>query len=120
METRFQELSSPDISEEEMRAKPLLYRRLMWEKSLLYQRLRRFPDEQQYFMPTRLGNLLKAAELRPLSKYGLDSVICWPRIWLLLPESAKTELVNARADLDTGARIWSWSILFLVWIIWAW
>ncbi|WP_414528468.1 hypothetical protein [Nodularia chucula] len=66
-------------------------------------------------MPTRLGNILRTAERRPLEKYGLDAIICWSRLWLLLPEAAKKDLQNARADLNNAARLWLWSILFLVW-----
>lgn len=68
-------------------------------------------------MPTRLGNILRTAERRPLEKYGLDAIICWSRLWLLLPESAKKDLQDARADLNNSARLWLWSILFLVWAV---
>lgn len=71
-------------------------------------------------MPTRLGNLLRAAEQRPLEKYGLDAVICWSRLWLLLPDTVKKDLQEARADLNTAARVWLWSLLFVVWTIWVW
>lgn len=77
--------------------------------------------QQQHFplpsqlMPTRLGNILRAAEQRPLEKYGLDAIICWPRLWLLLPEAVKKDLQEARADLNSAARVWLWSLLFLIW-----
>ncbi|MGG6294925.1 hypothetical protein ACQ4M4_10905 [Leptolyngbya sp. AN02str] len=66
-------------------------------------------------MPTRMGNILRTAERRPLEKYGLDAIICWSRLWLLLPEAAKKDLQDARADLNNAARLWLWSILFLIW-----
>lgn len=66
-------------------------------------------------MPTLLGNILRTAERRPLEKYGLDAIICWSRLWLLLPEAAKKDLQDARTDLNNAARLWLWSILFLVW-----
>ncbi len=71
-------------------------------------------------MPTRLGNILRAAEQRPLEKYGLDAVICWSRLWLLLPDAVKKDLEATRTDLNTAARVWLWSLLFIVWVIWAW
>ena len=43
-------------------------------------------------MPTRLGNILRAAEQRPLEKYGLDAIVCWSRLWLLLPDAVKKDL----------------------------
>lgn len=74
----------------------------------------KFPLPTQ-LMPTRLGNILRAAERRPLEKYGLDGVICWPRLWLLLPEAAKKDIQEARADLNNAARFWLWSLLFIGW-----
>ncbi len=83
-------------------------------------RLRQAPADFNRLMPTRLGNLLRVAETRPYSKYGLDAVTCWSRLWLVLPESAQKELTEARAELNLGARVWLWSLLFLIWSIWAW
>jgi len=74
----------------------------------------------QSLMPTHLGNILRAAEQRPGEKYGLDAIICWSRLWLLLPEPAQKNLLEARADLNAAARIWIWSMLFIVWTFWAW
>ena len=71
-------------------------------------------------MPTRLGNILRAAELRPADKYGLDTLICWPRLWMILPENVRKDLIDARDTLDTGAQVFLWSLLFLIWTVWTW
>ncbi|MEO0769401.1 MAG: hypothetical protein AAFY72_08190, partial [Cyanobacteria bacterium J06649_4] len=70
-------------------------------------------------MPTRFGNILRSMERLPLEKYGLDALLCWPRLWLLLPDSVKKELAEAQAELNNAARMWFWSILFPFWGIWA-
>lgn len=67
-----------------------------------------------------MGNILRAAERKPSEKYGLDAVICWSRLWLLLPDTVKQDLQAARADLNTAARVWLWSILFCGWAFLAW
>ena len=90
------------------------------EYSLLEQRLRQFPPQDCRVMPTRLGNLLSAAESRSSEKYGLDSIICWPSLWLVLPDSTKAEIQIARANLNEAARAWFWSLLFVSWSIWKW
>jgi hypothetical protein len=79
------------------------------------QELRAMPQTNTDLMPTRLGNLLRAAERQSLNKYGLDAVICWSRLWMILPEAVKKDLQEARADLNTAARIWLWSFLFCGW-----
>ncbi len=66
-------------------------------------------------MPTRLGNILRAAEQRPLEKYGLDAIVCWSRLWLLLPDAVKQDLTTTRTDLNAAARMWLWSLLFTLW-----
>ena len=91
----------------------------------LDKRLRRVPteandEEPVRRMPTSLGNILRAAESWPVDKYGLDAVKCWPRFWLILPETARTELTSARSSLDSAATVVVWSLLFVVWTFWAW
>lgn len=66
-------------------------------------------------LPTRLGNILRGAERRPTERYGLDSIVCWSRLWVLLPEAPRTDLSAARTDLNAAARTWLWSVLFVIW-----
>jgi hypothetical protein len=82
--------------------------------------LRWSPRQDRYGMPTRLGDILRAAELRPADKYGLDSVVCWYRLWVLLPAEIRTEIVQTRLELDGAVRIWLWGALFLLWAPWLW
>jgi len=77
--------------------------------------LRTTPMTDDLGMPTRLGDILRAAEHRPLSAYGLDAVICWGALWLTLPEFTRTEVSGARTALDSAVRGWLWGALFLVW-----
>lgn len=84
-------------------------------------KLSEFPDRER-ILPTKLGNILRAAEDRCTGKYGLDAIICWPRLWLLLPDSAKSELSEARNSLNLIIRLWLWSFLFILWspVLWVW
>jgi len=63
---------------------------------------------------------LRAVEMRPEQKYGLNIFKCWARLWLVLPDHAKKEVAIARENLDTIARIWLWSALFMMWTPLAW
>jgi len=66
-------------------------------------------------MPTRLGELLRTAELRPWWRYGLDAVACWAQLWLVIPKEARAEISEARSALNAAVRLWTWSVLFLAW-----
>ncbi|MGK7940892.1 MAG: hypothetical protein AB4062_12240 [Crocosphaera sp.] len=77
-----------------------------------------FPVNQ--VMPTQLGNILRSAEERPQVYYGLDAFVCFPRLWLLLPDNVKNELTEARNTLNNGASLWLWSVLFILWGLIAW
>ena len=90
------------------------------EHVALDKKLRGIPSESYGRMATRFGNILRAAEQWPNEKYGLDAAVCWPRLWLLLPEDVKKDLTDARASLDAGAVAWVWSALFIIWTVWAW
>lgn len=82
--------------------------------------LRRSPREDELGMPTRLGDLLRAAERRPYEKYGLDAVVCWYRLWMVLPPLVRTEIAATRLELDRGVRACMWGALFIVWTPWLW
>ncbi|MFB9903067.1 hypothetical protein [Allokutzneria oryzae] len=70
--------------------------------------------------PTRVGNLLSAAQARVHEKYGLDAVITWPRLWLVLPEAAREEISSARAALNSSAATLVWGLLFCGFTWWSW
>lgn len=107
----------------ELDAKVLQKQPLTSKELLIYTKLKReiasTPDISPP-MPTRLGNLLRNYELRPYEKYGLNSIICWSRLWLLLPESTQKELSAARDALDEAIQLIAWGILFFIWIMWSW
>jgi hypothetical protein len=65
-------------------------------------RYQRFPVSRDQVMPTRLGNVLRAAEAYAADprRYGLDAVFFWPRLYPLLSEPLRAELAAARAELD--------------------
>jgi hypothetical protein len=71
-------------------------------------------------MPTAVGNILRATEVRPATKYGLDGVVVWPHLWLLLPDAVRQELAAARKALDTTAAAVVWGLAFCLFTPLAW
>jgi hypothetical protein len=77
--------------------------------------LANYPVDDNWKMPTRLGNLLRAAEEYPGNHYGLEINITWPRLWLLIPENVQKEVARSRQNLDQAVQVFGWAILFWGW-----
>ncbi|GAA4091807.1 hypothetical protein [Actinomadura miaoliensis] len=90
------------------------------ELARLQLRLRNAPGTLEQTMPTRFGNRLRAAELRPGAKHGLDTVACWPHLWLLLDDRVRSEIARGRAEMDMAAHTVWWSLAIVVWTPLAW
>jgi Flp pilus assembly protein CpaB len=71
-----------------------------------------FPEESDQVMPTRLGNILKSAELYPKRQYGVDSVLLWPRLYPLLPESFAGGVAETKSSLDLMLVLSALSAIF--------
>jgi hypothetical protein len=76
------------------------------------------PSRPELYLPTKIGNILRAAETRPRDKYDLDSIAIWPRLWLALPDSTRQEVTAARTALDSAVAASIWGILFLLFLPW--
>ena len=86
----------------------------------LEHRRRHRPILNSELMPTRVGNILRAAETRPYHRYGLEAVIVWPRLWLVLPGPARQELTTARGSVDASVAAVIWGLGFVAFTPLAW
>lgn len=81
------------------------------------------PTQPDAVMPTRLGNILRNAELYPADRYGANAVLIWPRLYNLFPERFIETIAGARSGLDFLLVVSSLSALFAlmtgVYLIWA-
>ncbi len=66
-------------------------------------KLRAYPPESA-ILPTMLGNVLRSAEGRAGSRYGLDAIVVWPRLYPLLSDKVTAVLDDLRDQLDLAAR----------------
>ena len=70
--------------------------------------------------PTWIGDRLRACHVRIERAYGLDLNAAWPRLWLIVPDTVRTELGAARDAFSAAARLTAWAILYLILGIWWW
>jgi hypothetical protein len=63
-----------------------------------------YPDQDD-MLPTRLGNVLRAAEIRAGGRYGLDSILAFPRLYPQLSDRLATAWEDQTDQLDTAAHL---------------
>jgi hypothetical protein len=76
-------------------------------------RFHEFPVIEDQVLPTRFGNVLKAAEtyVADRRRYGLDAVFFWPHLLQVVPKTTQAELASARASVETTVVVTSLSAL---------
>ncbi len=68
------------------------------------EKLRQYFPAEDRLMPTALGNVLRAAEDLAGKRYGLDSVVVWPRLYPLISDRLASMIADYRNQLDIAAR----------------
>ncbi len=84
-------------------------RRILYQNIYLYYPL---PTQPEQVMPTRLGNILKNAELYSYDRYEIDAVLIWPRLYNLFPERFIETIAEAKSSLDFMLLISALSSIF--------
>jgi hypothetical protein len=74
------------------------------QQTWLDQEVSSYPDVR-YLLPTRLGNVLRAAELRAGGRYGLDSLLAFPRLYPQLSDRLAAAWEDQTDQLDTAAHL---------------
>jgi len=83
--------------------------------------LHHHPVRSEDFLPTTVGNTLRAMETSVYHRFGLVAVAVWPTLWLILPDTVKKEISAARNQMNTWVENLVWGILFLIWsAFWPW
>ena len=59
---------------------------------------RRYPPEG-HILPSEFGNVIRSFEQHPYTRYGMDGIVAWPRISMMLSDSERAELEQATTDL---------------------
>ncbi|MFE5941671.1 hypothetical protein [Streptomyces sp. NPDC056480] len=74
-----------------------------------------YPDR-----PTWSGDRLNASAVRLERDLGLDIAVCWPYLWLLVPDGERAQLTTVRSDLARATTLGGWALLYLPLLVWWW
>lgn len=66
----------------------------------LYLRYWTYPELPTPVLPTRLGNVMLAAETHALRRYEAETILLWPRLTHVLPRETLNDIAEARATLE--------------------
>lgn len=70
-----------------------------------------YPIAEEFLLPTAFGNTIRAFETYPYALYGVDGVVVWDRLVLVLPETARQVAETAKSQVDFWLNLW-WFALF--------
>lgn len=73
-----------------------------------------YPLRAANVMPTRLGNILRAAEDHALDRYGINAIVVWPRLYVLLPDQFTAAMAAAKTPLDLMVVIGALATAFTI------
>jgi hypothetical protein len=71
--------------------------RLMQQKVILS---KEFPVSENEILATSFGNRYRSAEEYPMDRYGIDSVVFWPRLLEVVPKGLQARLQDAKIAVD--------------------
>ena len=77
-----------------------------------------YPDATDHFLPFRIGNYLRAAEVYPRVVYGLDAIGSWQRLQTLIPDKLHDAISAARSQLVFAANVFVLTLISLVVAVW--
>ena len=82
-----------------------------------------FPHDEDFVLPTTIGNSVRAFEVYSRVVYGIDAIPAWPRLSMILPEQARAQINHSRAIFDFAANLLLISlittILYIMLCIWS-
>ncbi len=71
-----------------------------------------YPPPNAEIMPTKFGNILKASEAYSGTRYGIDGVQFWPRLWHVIPDNYRQTIADARNELSFLVNMSALSVVF--------
>ncbi|MCA2216311.1 hypothetical protein [Jidongwangia harbinensis] len=80
------------------------------------------PADNALVLPTTLGNVLRAGELRAGSRYGYETATAWRRLFKIATPDAQGEVRDTRNQLDSAARLCITGLLCVpvtTWLLWS-
>jgi hypothetical protein len=79
----------------------------------VWEAARDFPEDHYLVMPTRLGNVMRAYERYSDVVYGIEAIILWPRLFMIIPEEKRERIRESEASFHFAINMLFISVLIL-------
>lgn len=81
-----------------------------------------FPEAEDLVLPTRFGNILRAAERYPQIVYTMEPIQIWTRLQSVVPAPHLAAIDDAKAGLDFWVNLWFGALVLgaAEIALWAW
>ena len=77
----------------------------------MYEAARDYPDDAAWVLPTRFGNVSRAAEIYPRVVYGLDGAASWRHLLMIVPKEVDERLKDSRSIVDFLMNVFALSLV---------
>lgn len=71
-------------------------------------------DKLDEVLPTQLGNQLKNAEVYSETRYKIDGVLVWPRLYSVLPEPVQQVLGTSKSEMNMMLVVTTLAVVFAI------
>lgn len=83
-------------------------------KAKLVRRVRRYPDQRLFLLPTAFGNTIRAFEVYSRVMYGAEATELWDRLLTVVPKDYRELVDSARSQVDFWVNVWAVSVALLI------
>lgn len=73
-----------------------------------------FPDIEDWLLPTRFGNIIRAHEVYPRVMHGLEGIQGWSRLYFMLKPEDREEIKRSKAQMDLWVNLFVLNLVFLI------
>ncbi|MFI6318860.1 hypothetical protein ACIBG8_15130 [Nonomuraea sp. NPDC050556] len=63
--------------------------------------------------PTWIADRARGVDVRIWHTHGIDLSSAWPRLWLVVPDATRTEIVTARETFERAGGLVGWGLLYV-------
>ncbi len=88
--------------------------RMQKRTKLMIEVVQKFPDREEYLLPTSFGNAIRGFEVYPRLMYGIDAIPAWSRLLTIIPLDYRKLIDDAKAIVDLWANLWLITIFVLI------